>query len=298
MLLTLALALSGCATTDEPATATPNAPAEGTRATAIDDFARYLYVEVNDVNILNAGEYTLSNGDPFFTHVVIFAANIRADKPSYAYNNPNVAGILSDPDKYIRPLQAKGIKVLLSYMGDHTGLGFSNLTQQQTDLFTDAIVAQADKAGLDGFDLDDEWAEYGTKGFPSANSTSYSNMIIDLRSKTDKLICVLDYNTFSLSAEAAACVDLACYGWMNGYSLTPDFPLPLSKYCVYLVDLRFAPSDTMIRVRTMSAIRADSGGIAFYNLPMQPTMLSKFNGAAMAFGLTCSHSGVTYPKDY
>ena len=42
-----------------------------TRAATIENFARHLIVEVNDVNILNAGEYYLSNGEPFLSLIHI-----------------------------------------------------------------------------------------------------------------------------------------------------------------------------------------------------------------------------------
>ena len=145
-----------------------------TRATSLDNFARVAYVEVNDVNPLNAGEYTLSNGEPFFTHVILFASNIRGDASGnvHNYNNPNNEAILSNPAKYIQPLRDKGIKVIMGNLGDHTGAGFSNLTDAQIETYTDDLVAYADI--VDGYDFDDEWAEYGTRGYPAANSTSFS----------------------------------------------------------------------------------------------------------------------------
>lgn len=121
-----AYTFTACNSAEEPVIAQPDGQTTPmTRAATIENFARHLIVEVNDVNILNAGEYYLSNGEPFFTHVVIYSSNIRGDANGnvYAYNNPNNAAILADPDKYIKPLQAKGIKVLLGYLGDHTGAG-------------------------------------------------------------------------------------------------------------------------------------------------------------------------------
>ena len=152
---------------EEPVIAQPDGQTTPmTRAATIENFARHLIVEVNDVNILNAGEYYFSNGEPFFTHVVIYSSNIRGDANGnvYAYNNPNNAAILADPDKYIKPLQAKGIKVLLGYLGDHTGAGFANLTNRQAESFCNQIIEVGEAAGVDGYFLDDEWSEYGTRG--------------------------------------------------------------------------------------------------------------------------------------
>ena len=44
------------------------------------DILTHCYVEVNDENLLNMGEYTMkSDGKPFFDVVSIFAANINVD---------------------------------------------------------------------------------------------------------------------------------------------------------------------------------------------------------------------------
>lgn len=270
-----------------------------TRAASIDNFARVVYVEVNDVNPLNAGEYMLSNGEPFFTHVILFASNIRGDASGnvHNYNNPNNEAILSNPDKYIKPLQEKGIKVIMGNLGDHTGAGFSNLNANQIETYTDDLVAYADV--VDGYDFDDEWAEYNTRGYPAANSTSFSNLIIRLNQKTDKLISVFDFSyTYNINAEAAACVDLAYQGALNGYSTNPSFPVALSRYCPYFCDLTSPASIMTVRQAVLNSANANAGGVCFFNLPMQPTRLSTLNAAAMAFGLNCSHSGTTYAKDY
>lgn len=56
---------------------------------------------------------TLNYLKPIFEGCIVFAANIHADgaEPTL-YLNEN------DTDKYIGPLQTKGIKVLLCIMGD------------------------------------------------------------------------------------------------------------------------------------------------------------------------------------
>ena len=80
--------------------------------------------------------HLLSDGTPFFTHVILFASNIRGDASGnvHNYNNPNNAAILANPAKYIAPLQAKGIKVIMGNLGDHTGAGFANLPQHKSVL--------------------------------------------------------------------------------------------------------------------------------------------------------------------
>lgn len=295
-----ACTLAACQQADnETLPGTDGQTAPVTRAVGIENFARHLIVEVNDVNILNAGEYTLSNGQPFFTHVVIYASNIRGDIYGnvYAYNNPNNAALLANPAKYIKPLQDKGIKVLLGYLGDHTGAGFANLNDQQIESFNNQIIAVGDAAGVDGYFLDDEWVEYGAHNWPAANSTSFSKLVLNLRSKTDKLITLLDWeHTYTLSAEATACIDLAHQGSLNGYLVSTQFAP--SQYLPYSIDLRNPALNMLVKVRVTQAINAGAGGIGVYDLRMEPKRLATLNAVAEAFGLTCTHSGVTYPKDY
>lgn len=267
------------------------------RAATLGNFYRVVYVEVNDVNPLNAGEYLLSDGTPFFTHVILFASNIRGDASGnvHNYNNPNNAAILANPAKYIAPLQAKGIKVIMGNLGDHTGAGFANLTAAQIGTYTDDLVAYDNI--VDGYDFDDEWAEYGTRGYPNANSTSYSNMIIALAGKTNKSISVFDWgNTGTLSSTAISHLDWGCQGSLNGYGFNSSFAA--GKYLPLFVNLTSPLSDTAIRSRTTQAKNADARGICFFNLPMSPYRLSSFNAAAQAFGETVSHTGKTYSKDY
>lgn len=296
-----AYTFTACNSTEEPVKAQPDGQtAPMTRAATIENFARHLIVDANDVNILNAGEYYLSNGEPFFTHVVILASNICGDRNGVVYleNDANTAAILENPDKYIKPLQAKGIKILLGYQGGHTGAGVANLKEQQAESLCDKIVAAGESTGADGFFINDEWADYGISQFwPLPNQTSYSNVLIKLRNKSGKIITVLDWGyTTSLSPTAAECIDLLQYAGKNSYS-SSSF-LPTSRFLPYTIDLATSQSVSIVKVYTVKAKNTDSGGIGLWNLPMEPTRLATLNAAAQAFGLTCTHTGTTHPKDY
>lgn len=261
------------------------------------DFYRVVYVEVNDVNPLNAGEYLLEDGTPFFTHVILFASNIRgnANGEVYNYNNPNNAAILADPATYIKPLQDKGIKVIMGNLGDHTGAGFANLNAAQIESYSNDLIAY--NGEVNGYDFDDEWAEYGKNGFPSVNSTSYSNLILALRAKTNGTLSVFDWgNTHTIDAEAIEALDWACQGSLNGYRFSSQFPN--NKYLPLFVDLTSPMSTLQIRAYTTQAKNGGARGVAFFNLPMASTRVSSFNACAQAFGHTVKHSGTTYSKNY
>lgn len=116
---------------------------------------------------MNAGEYTLSNGEPFFDIVSIFAANINLDsdgKP-YIYCNEQVTYVLHNADKIIRPLQEKGIKVHLSILGNHDDAGMRSLSEEGAKAFAKELKYYVDIYGLDGIDFDDEYSSYAEGSF-------------------------------------------------------------------------------------------------------------------------------------
>ena len=151
------------------------------------------YVEVNGHNPLNVGIYRLKDsGTPFFDICIIFAANINYDvqtqKPVVFFNE-NVSHLLAHRDKYIKPLQDKGIKVLLDILPNHYGIGWNNLNIAAAKDIARQLRAIVDSYGLDGIDFDEEWADYGTNGLPGTNTTSYARILYETRKLLpDKLI--------------------------------------------------------------------------------------------------------------
>lgn len=142
------------------------------------------YVEVNNHSIANVGKYVLqSTGAPVFDYALIFAANINYDgKKAYLSNNPQVQATLDNVDTLVRPLQAKGIKVLLSVLGNHQGAGFANFADRgAASAFAAQLASTVRKYGLDGIDFDDEWADYGTDGTAQPNDWSFVYLCQQLR---------------------------------------------------------------------------------------------------------------------
>jgi hypothetical protein len=130
-----------------------------------------VYVEVNRDNILNAGSYVLEDGTYFYDYVIIFAANIRerncaaeTSEPHgctkngpHVHLNENVRHVLTNRNKYIKPLQDKGIKVLLGLLGDHDGITFGAVSDTKRAAFIADVKKVVEDYGLDGVDFDDEW---------------------------------------------------------------------------------------------------------------------------------------------
>ena len=70
------------------------------------------YIETNDVNPLNAGEYYFTGTDPqeqVIDNVILFASNIRGTASTVQlYHNNNQSHILTNAGTLIAPLQQKG----------------------------------------------------------------------------------------------------------------------------------------------------------------------------------------------
>lgn len=214
------------------------------------DVRTLCFVEVNDENILNMGEYTMKDSKkPFFDVVSIFAANINVDNETgrvHIFCNDQVSFLLKNADKFIRPLQAKGIKVNLSILGNHDEAGMGNLSQAAAADFAKELKAYMDIYGLDGVDFDDEYTNYSdnpSPGFEKRSRENYCRLIYECRKvMPDKLLGIYEYTlidspTGTVEGKSAGeLVDYMCYGTYQRYvkgreenmtGLTP------AKYCPY-----------------------------------------------------------------
>ena len=173
------------------------------------------YIETNDTNPLNAGDYFDENGEPFFDFVELFASNIHKEtvngqvRPTL-YLNDKLTPVLEGTGvtTYVRPLQEVGIKVLLTVLGDWQGVGVANMTDTQAEQFAEILAYAVEKYGLDGIGFDDEYANYSG----SLVSGSFGNIITKLHAKlpADKLITVFAYGyTNQINSAAGALIDYA-----------------------------------------------------------------------------------------
>lgn len=205
------------------------------------------YVEVNNNSMLNVGKYTLaSDGDNVFDVAVIFAANINYDtatKSAYLYFNENVQRVLDNAATQIRPLQQKGIKVVLSVLGNHQGAGFANFpSQQAASAFAGQLSDAVAKYGLDGIDFDDEYAEYGNNGTGQPNASSFVQLVTALRANMpDKIISLYNIGP-AASRLSYGGVDISSkfdYAWNPYYGTwqVPGIALPKSKLSPAAVEI-------------------------------------------------------------
>ncbi len=205
---------------------------------------------------------------------IIFAANINWDgSKAVLYDNENVQRTLDDAATQIRPLQAKGIKVSLSILGNHQGAGIANFpTQAAAEDFAAQVSATVAKYGLDGVDLDDEYSDYGTNGTPQPNQQSIGWLISALRADMPgKLVSFYDIGPASdaLSSSSPAIGSQLDYAWNPYYGTysAPSIPgLGKSRLSAAAVDIQNTPQSTAVSLAQRT--KADGYGVFMtYNLP-------------------------------
>lgn len=240
---TAALALSAVAALAFGATATTGAAAAPApapaSAAAKQGPTSVAYVEVNNNSMVNVGKYSLADGGGnVFDVAVIFAANINYDtgtQAAYLSFNENVQRVLDNAATEIRPLQQKGIKVVLSVLGNHQGAGFANFpSQQAASDFANQLSDAVAQYGLDGIDFDDEYADYGNNGTGQPNDSSFVNLVTALRANMpDKIISLYNIGP-AASRLSSGGVDVSSkfsYAWNPYYGSwqVPGIGLPKSQ---------------------------------------------------------------------
>ncbi|MEV0918559.1 endo-beta-N-acetylglucosaminidase H [Streptomyces sp. NPDC049967] len=245
---TAALALSAVAALAFGTTATTGAAAAPLPAPAPTKQGptSVAYVEVNNNSMLNVGKYTLADGGNVFDVAVVFAANINYDtgtKAAYLHFNENVQRVLDNAATEIRPLQEKGIKVVLSVLGNHEGAGFANFPNQQAaSAFATELSDTVAEYGLDGIDFDDEYADYGNNGTGQPNDSSFVQLVTALRTDMpDKIISLYNIGP-AASRLSYGGVDVSSefdYAWNPYYGSwqVPGIALPKSKLSPAAVEI-------------------------------------------------------------
>jgi hypothetical protein len=234
------------------------------------------YVEVNNNDIRNVGNYYLSTGQQLFDIAIIFAANINFNtttQKAELFFNTQVTNVLSNKATYIQPLQAKGIKVLLSILGNHQGAGICNFPDQASatayaQLLSNAVTTY----GLDGIDFDDEYADYGNNGTGQPNSSSFVYLVTALRQlMPTKIISFYYYGPAAsrLSFNGVTVGSKVDYSWnaIYGTYSVPNVPgLAASNLGPAAIDIQSTSSSTAASLATQT-VNNSYGIYLYYNLP-------------------------------
>jgi hypothetical protein len=246
------------------------------------------YVEVNDYSISSVGNYVLaSNGANVFDIGIIFAANINYDGTSaYLSFNSQVQAVLDNAATEIAPLRARGIKVLLSILGNHEGAGFANFPDQASAAaFAGQLADAVTTYGLDGIDFDDEYADYGTNGTGQPNAWSFPYLVQALRSDLPDSIISLYFigpSSTTLSYDGIVVGDLLNYSW-NPYYGTWGVPAVPGMTAAQLAPAAIEIQGTSASTATSLAEQTVAGGYGVYNTYNLPdtdvsAYLSSFTG--------------------
>ncbi|QNK62444.1 chitinase [Pedobacter sp. PAMC26386] len=271
----LVLLLASACKKEQSQNPVPNVSSTKTEAIGQTGPLGVCYVEVNNNDILNVGKYKLTNGKQLFDIGIIFAANINYNtttQKAELFFNPQVTAVLTNKATKIKPLQDKGIKVMLSILGNHQGAGFANFpTQAAAQDFAQQLSDAVTTYGLDGIDFDDEYAEYGNNGTGQPNSSSFVYLVTALRQlMPNKIISFynigpsaqnLSYNGVTVGSK----VNYAWNPYYGSYSV-PNIPgLTKSQLGPAATDI-IATSVSTATTNATKTVKDGYGVYLYYNL--------------------------------
>ena len=250
-------------------------------------------MEVNDANPLHNLCYTLKESKKYvFDQVILFSGNINYNAETgevYNYNNENVQHLLDYKEKYLKPLQEKGMKVILGILGNHDRSGVANLTKEGAIKFAQELKAVVDAYELDGIFFDDEYSSYGNyPGFASPSNEAASRLCYECkRIMPDKLIEVYVYSrTGSLSSvdghKPGEFIDYALQDYGRYGDLSSNYEGLLPKGMIQ-GSSEFGQG-RIISFNTATAIKTDGyGGTMVFGLTPRNGYVSRLNNITRAF---------------
>lgn len=159
-------------------------------------------MEVNDTNPLNNLSFTLKKtGKPLVDIVILFSGNINYNAETgrvFNHNNPNVQHLLDNKEKYLKPLQDRGIKVLLGILGNHDVAGVSSLADDTARAFAQELKAVCDAYNLDGIFWDDEYSKSNEDNLPGFTYGNQSRLVYETKkAMPDKMNAVYAFGSTS-----------------------------------------------------------------------------------------------------
>lgn len=120
------------------------------------------WIEVNNTNPLNMLQFETEDGRLLMDYVVLFAYNINYNKEKgevYVFANPQCQYILDHYDELVKPLRERGIKVIVSILGNHDESGLAQLSDLGCRDFASKVAALVNGYGFDGVNYDDEYSK-------------------------------------------------------------------------------------------------------------------------------------------
>jgi len=114
------------------------------------------YIDTSLYNPLNALDYTLEkSGVQFFDYVILGGSYLKKDNKGYYLNfSDDLLNVLSGKNRFIVPLQKKGIKVLLG-VESRENASFGNVNEDEMGKIANDIYTALNMFGLDGVEFYD-----------------------------------------------------------------------------------------------------------------------------------------------
>ena len=101
------------------------------------------------------------DGHLLIDYLVLFAYNINYDAEKgrvYCFANPQCQYILDHYDEIIKPLRERGMKVIISVLGNHDMAGLAQLSDWGAREWAKEVAEACRVYKLDGVNLDDEYS--------------------------------------------------------------------------------------------------------------------------------------------
>ena len=252
-----------------------------------------VYIEVNDANPLNALELELSNtGKLLFDEVIIFSSNINWDNLAgrvYLKHNQNVQFLLDHNEEFIQPLRRRGIKVILSVLGNHDIAGPAQLSAMGAREFAKELAACCEAYNLDGVGFDDEYTQKPDLSNPwlAAHTTDAAARLLYETKKAmpDKTVMVYYLNEMNARIPAVdgmspnLFVDYVVPDYAQSVAAAPMTGMTVKNCAGASINLSFGSGGTDDQEIAASRKAAGYGYYMFYNLNPSnyQTQISKIN---------------------
>ncbi|SUJ24351.1 Endo-beta-N-acetylglucosaminidase precursor [Sphingobacterium spiritivorum] len=144
---------------------------------------------------------------------ILFAPNIGWKDKKPVVTLGSAYDQLNDTEKYIRPLQRKGIKVLVSFLG-----AMQNYNMEEIEKISLQIRQIVVRYGLDGINFDDEYQSYDGIDMPVENNYSYTMLIKRCKElMPDKIVSFYNIGTTPQVANGVTPGDYLDYAWQAYY---------------------------------------------------------------------------------
>ena len=200
-------------------------------------------MEVNDTNPLNNLSFTLKeSGKPLIDIVILFSGNINYNPETgrvFNHNNPNVQHLLDNREKYLKPLQDRGMKVVLGILGNHDMAGVSSLTDETAREFAQELKAVCDAYQLDGIFYDDEYSKPWDGVTPGFTFGNHSRLVYETKqAMPDKHVSVYAYGSTSRlstvdGVQPGDYIDWGIHDYGNSWDMSGSYPgLPRSGMAI------------------------------------------------------------------